>query len=138
MTEYQEQAMRFLKESGTKMTIRRNGSVDGFPFDDKDTHPHNRYEVNLERNGMSYSFQFYGSYMDWKNDTDPNEYDVLACMTKYDVGTMADFVEEFGYRIVDRKSFNKVEKAWKACKDEYRNLALMFGDEWMDQLCEIQ
>ena len=137
MTDYQQQALDFLKEAEATMTITRNGSVDGFPFDDKDTLPHRRYKVTIERNGSSYTFPFYGSYADWQKDRDPNEYDILACVEKYDVGTMADFVEEFGYKIVDRKSFLRVEKIWTRCKDQYRSLKTMFGPELMEKLCEI-
>ena len=138
MDEYQKQALEFLSEAGATMEIKYVGDVDGFPFDDHDKRPHRKYRVTIRRNGNSFNFPFYDSYNNWKAKMDPNEYDVLACLQTYDVGEMGDFVEEFGYKIVDRKSFERVEKIWKQCKDEYRNLCLLFDDDLMEKLAEIK
>lgn len=137
MTEYEKQAVDFLKNSGATMKIEYVGTVDGFPFDDKDTLPHRKYRVTIERDGETYEFPFYGSYRDWQKEEDPSEYDVLACLQKYDVGDMADFVDEFGYEIKDRKSFLRVEKIWQNCKAEYKALLRVFGYDWFGELREI-
>ena len=137
MTDYEKQAVDFLKNSGATMKIEYVGTVDGFPFDDNDTLPHRKYKVTIERDGETYKFPFYGSYRDWQKDEDPSEYDVLACLQKYDVGDMADFVDEFGYEIKDRKSFLRVEKIWKSCKAEYKALLRVFGYDLFEELREI-
>ena len=140
MSEFEQQAVDFLKESGATMKIEFKRTRMGFPGEDPEdpkTMPHREYKVTIERNGMSYSFDFYGSYHQYRQKEDPTEYDVLACLEKYDVGSMADFVDEFGYVIKDRKSFLTVEKIWQSCKSQYRTLKKMFGEELMEKLCEI-
>ena len=137
MTEYEKQAIDFLNRSGATVKIEYITTVDGFPFDDKDTLPHRKYRVTIERDGETYEFPFYGSYRDWQEEKDPSEYDVLACLQKYDVGDMADFVDEFGYEIKDRKSFLRVEKIWQNCKAEYKALLRVFGYDWFGELREI-
>lgn len=139
MENYDEQARKFLEESNTKMTIEPVDVVMGFPFD---THrsiktPHVKYAVTLARDGKSYTFDFYGSTAEYESGEDSTPYDILACVEKYDVGDMGNFVEEFGYEIKDRESFVRVEKIWQACKDQYKNLLDLFGEEWMEKLCEI-
>lgn len=136
-TACEQQAVDFLKESGTKMRIVYVDTVQGFPFDDKDKYPHHKYIVTLKRNKRQYSFPFYNSYAAYQAKTRPSKYDVLACLEKYDVGEMSDFVEEFGYKIVDRKSFLKVEGIWRECREQYQNLRVLFDDEWMEKLQEI-
>lgn len=136
MSEYQEQALRFLADSGATMTIEPDGTVFGFP-NDNDGLYRNKYKVTISRNGNSYTFPFYDSHHDYVHHIDPTEYDVLACLTKYDVGSMADFVGEYGYKIVDRESFLRIENIWKSCKDEYQSLLKLFGEELLDKLREI-
>lgn len=64
----------------------------------------------------------------------PTAYSVLACLTKYDPGTFEDFCSEFGYDEDSRKA----EKIYKAVVDEYKNVAMLFNDEEIEQLAEIQ
>lgn len=139
LSEYDQRAEDFLHDSGTTMTIEFDSIVHGFPFEDEDSNrvDHKKYNVTLTRGEHVYRFPFYDSYHNFKNDIKPRPYDVLACLQKSDVGEMKDFVEEFGYEIKDRKSFERVENIWKACKDEYQNLYELFGEEWMEKLWEI-
>jgi len=65
---------------------------------------------------------------------EPNSYDVLTCLTKYDHGTFACFCSEYGY---DENS-KIAEKTYKAVKDEYQNLYTLFTDEELDLMAEIQ
>ena len=138
MTEYEQQAKNFLRESGAKMRVKYVEDVLGFPFDKNDKYPHRKYSVTLTRNGKSWTFPFYDSYANFLDRRKrPTHYDILACLTKYDVGDMGDFVQEFGYEIVDSDSFRRVEKIWKAVKDEYKNLLMLFGEDLMEKLAEI-
>jgi hypothetical protein len=63
----------------------------------------------------------------------PTPYDVLACLTKYDPGTFEDFCGEFGYDTDSRKAY----KTYKAVKREWENVAILFNDEQLDMLREI-
>jgi len=64
----------------------------------------------------------------------PSEYDILACLTKYDPGTFEDFCSEFGYN-TDSIS---AEKTYKAVCDEWLNVSRLFNDSEIELLQEIQ
>ena len=66
--------------------------------------------------------------------TAPNEYDVLTCLQKYDVGTFENFCNDFGYDTDSRTA----EKTYKAVCDEYKQLCAIFTDDEIEQLQEIQ
>lgn len=69
-----------------------------------------------------------------KDGIPPTNYDVLACLTKYDPNTFEDFCSEFGYD-TDSKT---AEKTYNAVKDEYKNVCMLFTDEEIELLQEIQ
>lgn len=69
-----------------------------------------------------------------KAEAVPNEYDVLACLGKYDVGTFEDFCSEFGYDEDSRTA----EKFYIAAIKEYKDLTRIFTEEQMEELREIQ
>lgn len=62
------------------------------------------------------------------------EYDVLACMTKYDPGTHEDFCHEFGY---DTDSIKGLE-TYLAVQEEWNGLRRIFTPEQLEELTEIQ
>lgn len=69
--------------------------------------------------------------------TAPNAYDVLACLTKYEVGSFEDFCSEFGYSEGKLSEYPKVMKIYNAVKNEYRQLTEMFTETEMVELQEI-
>ena len=69
-----------------------------------------------------------------KADAVPNEYDVLACLEKYDPGTFEDFCSEFGY---DEDS-KTAERIYIAVIKQYKDLTKIFTEEHMEELSEIQ
>ena len=69
-----------------------------------------------------------------KADAVPNEYDVLACLEKYDVGTFEDFCSEFGYDEDSRAA----ERIYITVIKEYKDLTRIFTEEQMEELREIQ
>lgn len=137
--DYKEQALNFLKETNTDFEIDFVKTVEGFPFDnDYDKKLlHNAYKFKLIHNGKTYENMFYDSYHNYLHNIEPVAYDVLASLMKYDVGEMSDFVDEYGYVIKDRNSFKTAERAWIACKNEYRALKEMFDSNEMKMLQEI-
>jgi len=64
----------------------------------------------------------------------PTEYDILACLTKYDPGTFEDFCADFGYDEDSRTA----EKTYKAVRAEYEALARLFSDYELELMGEIQ
>lgn len=69
-----------------------------------------------------------------KADAVPNEYDVLACLEKYDPGTFEDFCSELGYNEDSRTA----ERIYIAVIKEYKDLIRIFTEEQMKELREIQ
>ncbi len=68
------------------------------------------------------------------NFKQPTAYDVLTCVQKYDPGTFENFCSEFGYDTDSRKS----EKLYKAIVNEYQNIAMLYNDNEIEMLQEIQ
>ena len=68
------------------------------------------------------------------NYSAPDEYSVLAALTKYDPGTLEDFCGEFGYDTDSKKA----EKTYNAIREEYMNMCALFNDDELEQLREIQ
>ena len=146
MNEYEKMAKDFLKRNNAKMsisfkTVKRN------PWgDDKYNWFHNIYRVRIDRNNKSFSFDFTDSAYNYENVKRPTCYDVLACLTKYEVGGYHDFCYEFGYEPYDYDDYIRVngeyynKKSWntyKAVKREYEKVMRLFGDV-IEELCEIQ
>ena len=69
-----------------------------------------------------------------KAEAVPNEYDVLACLEKYDVGSFEDFCSEFGYGEDSRTA----ERIYIVVIKEYKDLTRIFTEEQMEELSKIQ
>ena len=85
----------------------------------------------------SMTVHFFSSLNDYLNcNTDLQAYDVLACLQKYDVGTIDDFQSEFGYEINSYADAKKLEKTYKAVKREYKQVLRVF-DNCLEELRNI-
>lgn len=73
-----------------------------------------------------------------RKDARPTEHDVLACLQKYDIGTMDDFLSEFGYEIKSAKDMTDFIDTYNAVVKEYRDLCRCFTTEQLEKLREIQ
>lgn len=60
----------------------------------------------------------------------PTAYDVICCLTMYDVGTFEEFCSDYGYDEDSRRA----EKIYIACIKEYKDLTRIFSE---DQLAEL-
>lgn len=63
----------------------------------------------------------------------PNEYDILACLTKYNPNSLEDFCSEFGYDLDSRKGLD----TYLAVQKEWNKVEELFGDV-LETLREIQ
>ena len=88
------------------------------------------FKMILARNGKSYTFDFGQSISN--GCTTPEMYDVLVFLTKYDIGSYADFLSEFGY-----PNCAESKRVYNGVKREYKAVNRLFGDI-MDELQEIQ
>ena len=83
------------------------------------------YRVTISRNGKKYTYKYYD------NNSTPNEYYVLSCLEKYDVGSYENFCKRFGYEMYDDYGmrFNKYTmKIYKAVVKEVEGVERVFGD----------
>ena len=67
----------------------------------------------------------------------PTEYDILACLTKYDVGSMDDFMHEFGYEIKCTKDMTNFINTYNAVVKEYNDVRRCFTEEQIEAMAEI-
>lgn len=163
MSEYQEQALDFLKRCNAKMNISF-GYIGRNETWDNDKTKREVYRVTITTPRGEYSFWFYDSIYNYERKINidkklrlsnairygitgrqaadlrkerktlvPTEYDVLACLTKYEPGTFRDFCYYCGY---DDDSI-KAQKIYFAVQEEYENLRRLFTPEQMDLLSEI-
>ena len=137
MSEYEIQALDFLKKAETKMTISRTGEVQGFPFGN-DALWHYKYQVTLTRQGKQYRFMFYDSFAHWRDNKRPSRYDVLASVEKYELpGSLKEFAAEYGYEFDEDESYKRLKKIYNACRKQYERLLDLFGADLMQKLQEI-
>lgn len=135
--DYEKQAIDFLKETNScvKVKFLRYGKYFIEDIKERDI-----FRVTILRQGKkSYSFNFGQSL---NNSTEngynkPTTYDILACLTKYDVGSFDDFCRDFGYNDYKLSEYPKVLKIYKSVKKEFENVDRLFNDV-IDKLQEIQ
>jgi hypothetical protein len=163
MNKYEQQAQNFLIETETEFKTEFIGNNKYFD-DDKQTR--DIYLITLKRGNREYKFKFGNSLnnsgkfkifasdgfkltndekeaLKYKKKTahvkrnndfkEPSAYDVLACLTKSEVGTFKDFCGEFGYN----EDSIKAEKMYNAVIDEWENIKMLYSDEEILKLQEI-
>jgi hypothetical protein len=90
-----------------------------------------RNEIDSTKRG--YRFEFSDSCMNFKDNKLPTAYDILSCLTVYDVGRFRDFCCDFGY---DDDSI-KAYKIYESVINEYKNLRELYSFDELDMLREI-
>ncbi len=121
-----------LANSGIKIVNRNTGKTFK-TFDLRDAKYLKNGKFDIMRFKFACGWQFASCDIIVK-PVEPTEYDLLATLTKYDVGTLEDFCSEFGYD-VDSKS---AEKTYNAVCEEYLKVCAIFSPTEMEELQEIQ
>lgn len=123
---YQQTTENFAKKHGIKFTSEYTKFA-RYWASDKEARA--IFKCTLERNGQKYTFKFGQSIVNGTKD--PELYDILACLTKYDPIDIDNFRAEYGYKdkALAESRFTKVQ-------DEYNNVNRLFWDI-MDELQEI-
>lgn len=89
---------------------------------------------SLQKVGLSkFSFQKL-DFEKNENFSEPTAYDILACLTKHEVGSFEEFCSDYGY---DTDSM-KAHGVYKAVSEEWQNVQIIWNDEEIEQLQEIQ
>ncbi len=162
--EYDKKAEEFLKLTNT--TFKAEFLKHDKHFED-DTETRNIYKIVLTRGSRTFDFNFgqsivcsgqwivftmegkklmHGTYAQMekfrskgiqvqknKDFKEPSAYDVLSVLTKFDPGSLEDFCGNYGYSTDSRKA----EKTYNAVMNEWNNLKMLFSDEELEKLREI-
>ena len=160
---YDLQAEYFLHDIGVKFECKYLKTAKHF-HDDKC--PRDIYTITLSRGSRSMTGTFGQSYIcsgkfhkwgyyergiinekpkvdrmrSWiinKNFEEPTEYNILACLTKNDVGSFDEFICDFGYVIDSKESYESTQKTYKACVKEWDDVQKLFSNEEIEELQEI-
>lgn len=125
MENYTKQGEDFLKAANVKMSVKLLRYGKHFIND-----PSERYVflVTFRRDKKQFSIQFGQSIA--SGNKKPSAYDVLACITKNDPGTIENFMHEYGYEY-------KPTNLYKRVLDEYNKVSNFFTFEEIDQLNDI-
>jgi len=133
MSEYDQQAEKFLKDTNTKFTFKFLKR--GFHFDD-DKEQRNIYLITLKRGDREFKFNFGDSIAntnDFSRLKEVSAYNILSCLTSSEVGDFKDFCADFGYDEYSRKA----EKTYNLVLNEWNNIKMLYTDEEINQLAEI-
>jgi hypothetical protein len=121
----------FLSDTKTKMIVKFLKHAKHFIDDNEER---DIYEITFQRGKRKWSFNFGQSILKSKKPKEkPTSYDVLACLTKYEVGSFKDFCSEFGYDEGERKAHLIYKEALK----EWENVQKIWTDEEIEMLREI-
>ena len=136
MREYVKQAKDFLKSCNATMKITQIGCEQNKNWNDNGWH--NTYRATIKTPMGSMWVKFWNSVYNTKRGIEPNEYDILACLEKYDVGDIEDFIFEFGYEIKKRGDLKRIQNIYNAVKRQYKSLCRCFTPEQIEAMQEIQ
>ena len=161
-SQYDEQAEKFLTETGTEFKAE---FLENNKYFDDDKKPRDIYTITLKRGSREYKFKFGQSLSasgKWKlyltdghkttnsdkeakkinaglrslnkDFKEPSAYDVLACLTKTEPEDFINFCAGYGYN----EDSIKADKIYKAVCEEFKNLKMLFSDKELEQMNEIQ
>jgi hypothetical protein len=129
MNEYQQSAIKFLKDHDVKVTI--GDPTFGLHFDD-DTKGRYIFPCRLQRSRNSYSFKFGQSIAEGSNK--PSVYDILTCLLRTDPGDFQEFCDEYGYNVEDKEH----RKLYKRVIKEYEGMSRLFSEDELDLIYEVE
>lgn len=135
MTEYQKQAKEFLESCNATMKIKFVGTK--INPDWGNNVKRNKYVFAIKTPLGSMIDYFWNSEYNTERGSKPTEYDILACLEKYDVGTIDDFVNEFGYEVHSWSDVKRIENTYNAVVKMYHDLCSIFTPEQIKMLREI-
>jgi hypothetical protein len=138
MSEYENQARKFLEDQGLRLSIHYKDTVSD-PWGNADANHgvHDKYRVTLRRTDQkgSFSFNFFNSIVAHEKHERPTAYDVLACLSleSYEPeGDKYDFFKEFGY-----EPSRENEALYHRVKRFAKRINAFFTDQELEKLREI-
>jgi hypothetical protein len=162
-TEYDKQALDFINKTGLKIIKKFTGNRSYFPDDKEKNIYRDTYKITFIKNKSKYSFDYGDSIHNsqlrmqskrYKNDChafgmslekpanykEPSDYDILACLEKYDPESLENFADNFGYDLNTDSitELSHIKRIYNTCQKQYDNLNYLFSEEEMEELREIQ
>lgn len=137
---YKKQGIDFLKGTGTDLSMvfshKTTKFIEGLT--------NAVYKVTLVNTKHRYTFEFHQSAKGTEEKKKPIAYDILSCLTKYELGSFDDFCGDFGYetQIYDEDINRYIDnpdslKIYKACLNEYKHVKMLWTDKQIEALQEI-
>lgn len=142
MEEYENKAREFLNSCPAELEVYYSGTSVNHLWNEKQPRDMYSFVIKTQRGSMN------GLFWDSIHNTQerrskrkgpkhPGVYSILACLTKYDVGSMDDFMHEFGYEIKSAKDMSDFLTTYNAVVKEYKDLCRIFTPKQMEMLREI-
>lgn len=145
MTDYNKQARDFLKDCNATMKMMYLGRNVNENWDEE--RERDNYLVNIVTPLGNMQVKFWDSINNTIDNINrersclmrkkPTAYDILACLTTYDVGNIEDFISEFGFEIKKRGDFTHIQNIYNAVKKEYEDVCRCFTEKQIEKLQEI-
>lgn len=136
---YQQQADSFLQRNKISFEAKKSAIQEKAKWAKSEEKSGNKFDVIFIKKNeygiteKSFFLNFWGSIANKESKrANINAYDVLACITKYDVGTLWDFIAEFGY-----DATAETEKTYFAVKEEWEKVKNFFSEKELEELREI-
>lgn len=139
--EYLEKAQEFCRKTNTGITVNFVKNDMECPWDVGKCHAKYAVVISRKVSGIKkrMTLDFWESIVGTQNNEVPDEYDILACLDKYDPGNYEEFCHEFGYEIYDPDGmyYNPESKrVYKGVRHCYMQVVRLFSDV-IDDLREI-
>lgn len=131
MSEYVKQAKEFLASCNATMKITYLGKDINKMWNESSYR--NTYRATIKTPLGSMWVKFWDSINHTQKGIEPTEYDILACLQTYDVGSLEDFISEFGYD----PELHNTKKIYNAVCDEYKKVCRCFTEEQIEAMSEI-
>ena len=135
MSEYVQQAKDFLESCNATMKITYLGRFKNSNWNED--FYRNTYRATIKTPYGTMWVKFWDSLANMSNNKQPTEYDILACLQKYDVGSFEDFISEFGYEIDEPADRLRAKCIYNAVVHEYESVCRCFTEEQIEAMAEI-
>ena len=135
MNEYVKRARDFLEACNATMQITWIGCEINKNWNDNIRR--NVYRATIKTPMGVMWVKFWDSEYNKERGIEPTEYDVLACLEKYDVGTIDNFVNEYGYEVKEWEDVKRIKNIYNAVKRQYKSLCRCFTPDQIEAMQEI-
>ena len=149
MDEYERQAVDFLAQTNTKLSVSFLYTA---PYFNDEDEVRDVYAFTLQNKKGVYSATFGDSVRNTQRramvtgfakkirevrEYNPNAYDILSCLGAYYPVTFKDFCAEFGYDDQPLESYPKTMEIFTKCIEEARGMRQLFDADQLEQLASI-